>query len=211
MMNRFKLSLLVCLCVPAGASQAELFQPDAAVASSEFSSSYDIGNAIDGSALSADFTPDSVHGDYQVNNHWTTRANETIGEFADFLFDDSKTIGTFHFWNHRSNVISANSLYEITEFDLQLFNEEGDELFALIGATAVGETAVAQSYTFAPVDDVARVRFTVRNTQGDEQGISRRFTGFGEVAFEAVPEPSSGVLLFSALGMLAARRRARRS
>lgn len=215
-MYKMKIAVLACLCVPSFASHAALFQPDSATASSEFDNRYDIGNTIDASALPSNFTPLSAHGDYQVDNHWTTKANETIGEFADFNFDTPVTIGTFHMWNHRSttSTIASNDLYEVTLFDLQLFDSNDQQLFELLGVTAVGETAVAQSYGFSPVNGVSRVRFTVRNTQGDQQGIGTRYTGLAEVAFEptnVVPTPSAAALLAPGLALLTSRRRTRRA
>lgn len=186
-----------------------LFQPDSATATSEFNSLYDIGNAIDGSGLPAGFAPTDAHANYSANNHWTTQANQVPGNaVATFFFDSPVTIGTFFMWNHRSNSISSNSNYEVTNFDLELFDNTGGSLFLLEDITALGETPTAQAFGFTPVADVSSVKFTVNANQG--LGINNpNYTGVGEVAFSEtqVPEPASVALL--GLGSLLISRRSK--
>jgi hypothetical protein len=194
----------------APSAQADLFSPDTATASSQWSGTYDIGNTIDGSGLPTDFGPDDAHANYAGHNHWTTSSGRTVGEFADFGFNAPTTVGTFHVWNHRSNNIASNDDYAVARFDLELFDADDNLLFELLDQSIAPAVAIAQSYTFAPVDDVSRVRFTVVQSQQELQAPpnSTRITGLAEVAFEAVPEPSSLALLAAGSALLACRRRA---
>lgn len=197
-------AVIVSLLVGASVAQAQLFQPDGATASSEFSSSYDVLQAIDGSGLPLNFTPNSVHATYAVGNHWTTVARDLHNDgnaWANFLFNTDRTIGTFHLWNHLSNGVAADPGYAVTLFDLRFFDAADTEIGSMIGLTAQPNVSIAQSYAFAPIDGVRRVQFTIRANNG-----SPNYTGVGEVAFESVPAPASaGLLAFAA--MAAGRRR----
>lgn len=198
-----RIATVLCSCALASVASAQLFQPDSATATSTFSASYDIGNTIDGSGLPANFTPADAHANYAVNNHWTT-ASGALGAnnaAASFFFTSPVTIGTFHMWNHRSNVIAADPGYAVTRFDLRLFDSSNNEIFSLLNQTATPNVAIAQSYLFAPVANVSRVDFRVLANNGSTQ-----YTGLAEVAFEAVPTPGA-LALMGLGGLLAARRR----
>lgn len=187
----------------ASVASAQLFQPNSATATSEFSSLYDIGNTIDGSGLPANFTPTDAHANYAVNNHWTTRSGalNANNAAASFLFNTPVTIGTFHMWNHRSNNIAADPGYAVTRFDLRLFDSSNNEIFSLLNQTATPNVAIAQSYLFAPVANVSRVDFRVLANNG-----SNNYTGLAEVAFESIPTPGA-LALMGFGGILATRRR----
>lgn len=184
----------------AATGHAQLFQPDSATASSTFSGSYDIGNAIDGSGLPAGFGPADAHADYATHNHWTTQRDPATPVTADLFFDLPVTIGTLHLWNHRSNNIADDPFYGVRMFNLAFF-DAGDALLGeLTGLSAERDIAVAQSYLFAPVDGVSRVRFTITENHGS------RLYGFAEVAFEAVPSPT-GAAVLGLSGLALSRRR----
>lgn len=201
------LILLLGAAVP-GAVSAALFQPDSATASSTFSSLYDISNTIDGSGLPANFAPNDLHADYVAHNHWTTAANQVPGATANYFFDSAVTIGTFHLWNHRSNVIAANAAYGVTLFDLILRDDDGNQLFGLLDQSAQTGVASAQSYGFAAVAGVYQVDFIIKsNLRFDLGGASPNYTGLAEVAFSAaspVPLPAGMWLLGSAMVALGA-------
>lgn len=207
-MYRAMASVAVCLgcCAASVPASVQLFQPDGATATSEFSIYYDIGNAIDGSGLPPDFGPSDAHADYVADNHWTTAANQVPGAAASFFFDTPQTIGAFYLWNHRSNVIASNPHYEVTRFDLELFDAASNSLRLLDNLTAVGESATAQEFVFSPTGNVSRVVFTIESNQGFEQGADPNYTGVGEVAF-AVPEPSAALGGLGAAFLLLRRRR----
>jgi hypothetical protein len=190
-------------CTVTSIASAQIFQPDSATATSTFSSLYDIGNTIDGSGLPVNFTPSSSHANYAVNNHWTTTSGALAADNAkaSFFFDSPVTIGTFHMWNHRSNVIAADPGYAVTRFDLRIFDADNNELFALLNQTATPNVAIAQSFAFLPVANASRVDFRVRANNGSTQ-----YTGLAEVAFEAIPTPGTAALLGMA-GLIVGRRR----
>lgn len=198
-----RIATVLCSCALASVATAQLFQPDSATATSEFSASYDIGNVIDGSGLPAGFTPASVHSTYVQNNHWTT-ASGALGAnnaAASFFFNSPVTIGTFHMWNHLSNGVASDPGYAVTSFDLRLFDAGNNEIFSLLNQSATPNVAIAQSFLFAPVANVSRVDFRILANNG-----STRYTGLAEVAFEAVPTPGA-LALMGFGGLLAARRR----
>ena len=202
-MIRIASVLLVAGALTSVAS-AQLFQPNSATATSEFSASYDILNTIDGSGLPVNFTPASVHATYAVNNHWTTRpgALGNNNAAASFFFTAPVTIGTFHMWNHLSNGVAADPGYAVTRFDMRLFDSSNNELFALLNQSAVPNVFTAQSFTFSPVANVSRIDFRVLANNG-----SPNYTGLAEVAFESIPSP--GALALLGLGGLVATRRRR--
>lgn len=185
------------VCVPAS---AELFQPVAGVASSEFSGSYDIGNTIDGSGLVGGLSLDATHADYGVHNHWTTR-RDAQDVNAVFEFDEDKTVARFVLWNHRSNVIADDPNYAVRVFDLTFFDANDTQLGSLTGLTAEQDEPAAQLYDFAALQGVRSVRIDIVENYGS------RLSGFGEVAFSSVPAPGSAAVLAATPLVLARRRR----
>lgn len=209
-MNK-KLILVALSVTGAAVAQAQLFQADSATAGSTFNSLYTINNTINGTGLPANFGLSDAHAAYSNasgGNHWTTLSG-AIGNgtaWAKFFFDSEVTIGTFHMWNHQSNGgLASNPNYDVTSFDLVLKDEGGNELFSLLGATALEDITVAQSYAFAPVSGVREVEFTILSNANNNQS----YTGLAEVAFEAVPEPATMTLLgLGAAALLGRRKRA---
>ncbi len=161
------------------AAQPTIFQPDSATAGSEFSGSYDIGNAIDLSGMS-DLCVTASHSTYVQNNHWTTKAGAINAgtAFANFFFDEDTTIGSFLLWNHRSDGVAADPGYAVTSFDLRLYDVGDNVLYESLSTPALPNTPTVQTYNFAPVDGVRRVEFVVLTNNG-----SPNYTGVAEVAF----------------------------
>lgn len=205
--------LLAAALLPTLAS-ANLIRPDAAVAGSEFSAAYDIGNAIDGSGLPAGFGLDDLHATYTTNNHWTT-ANGAIAAglaWAEFSFDELQTIGQFHLWNHRSNGVASNPYYAVTQFDLVFKDAAGEVLVSLDDLSAVGGlgTGAAQTFAFAPVSGVKTVRLVIDANSTPQGWTGVNYTGVAEVAFSAtspVPEPATALMAAGGLVALLLRRR----
>lgn len=185
------------LLLPSVAHGVIIFQPDTATASSEFSSSFDVGNAIDGSGLPVEFTIDDAHADYAVNNHWTTASNPSFPVSAILGFNTPVTIGQFFLWNHRSNIIANDAFYEVIQFDLILRDSGGNDLLTLNDLTATGDTAFAQVYDLPLTSGVSSVEFLIDANQGSS------FTGVAEFAFTSIPEPSSALLLLASSGLMA--------
>jgi hypothetical protein len=162
-------------------AQAQFVRPNGAAATSEFSSLYTAGNAINGSGLPVGFGPNSAHADYATNNHWTTATNQTIGQSATFTFTTPRTLGAFHMWAHRSNNIASNPDYEVTLFDLVFRNSASSTIATFSNVSALPNVAVAQTYALPRIDNVASVQFIVRATVN---GNTSPFTGLAEVAFD---------------------------
>jgi hypothetical protein len=201
-MKTHTLILLASLAVTLSA-RAALIIPDTATASSEFNANYLAVNTINGSGMPIGYDTDSAHADYAVLNHWTTSTGDVIGAWIDWGFDTPATLGQIFIWTHRSNNIAVNSSYSPTRFDLELF-DDADVSLLLWENVALGiDTEFAQGFTFpAIIDDVSRVRFTVLETPEPTS-----FTGLAEVAFTAVPEPSSTLLLGAGFSLLLLRSR----
>jgi hypothetical protein len=158
---------------------AGIIRPTGATALSEFSASYDIGNVIDGSGLPAAFGPNTLHAAYAVDNHWTTEAG-ALGAGraqATFSFKHPVALDAFHLWNHRSNLIAADSSYGVTTFDLVLRDPNGSALLSLLNQTAAQLVSYAQTYTFPTTGPVSSVDFIVVSNGGSP------YTGLAEVAF----------------------------
>ena len=178
-----------------------LLTPTSATAFSEFSSSFDIGNTIDGSGLPGGFGLSDLHADYGAHNHWTTTNSSAVSsQFAIFNFTTGQSLTRFYLWNHRSNVIANSPNYYVTQFDL-VFRDAGDATITSVDdLTAVGGTAAVQSYSFPQVDNVFSVLFGIDTNAGDP------LTGIAEARFGlvAVPEPATTGLLLAVAGLFAA-------
>lgn len=175
-------------------SLADFIQPDTAVASSEFISGFDgrAVNTINGSGLPAGFGPADVHADYGSGNHWTTLSGNPTEQFIIWGFAIPQFLDTIYIWNHLSTVPPANnSGYDVTLFDLTLFDSSDNVLLALTGINLAPDTATSQSFVFGPTAGVSSVRFDIRAVQNS----STQFTGLAEVGFNVVPEPPSLLLL----------------
>lgn len=182
---------------------AAFIQPSSAVGSSEFTAGFNAAavNTIDGSGLPAGFGPDTVHAAYASGNHWTTATGTTpLSQFITWGFSAPQTLEAMYVWNHRSTPPPAtNSGYDVTLFDLTLFDASDNVLLVLNDQALAPDTATAQTVSFGrPVAGVSRVRFDIEGVQS-----STTFTGLAEVGFDAVaaaPEPGSVALL--GLGLL---------
>lgn len=183
------------LACSASLSLAQLFQPDSAVASSEFNSLYDIGNTIDGSGLPAVFSFTTPHATYVGNNHWTTGSNPTNPN-ATFFFDEAKTIRQFFLWNHRSNGVASDPNYAAKRFTLTFFDADGNELSAVEDLSADQNVAYAQLYAFGAVEGVRSVRVDILENYGSQ------YWGFAEVAFSPTVLACSGADAAPPLGVL---------
>jgi hypothetical protein len=181
------LALSVSLAAPFSA-HADIVRATSATATSEFSSSYDIAQTIDGSGLPANFGLLDPHATYTPGNHWTTATNRTIGESATFSFTNPSPVGGFHMWGHRSNGVANNPHYAVTRFDLVLRNAAGTVLATIPNLVGVPNVLTAQTYAFTVVENVKTVQFIVRATANNN---SSPFTGLAEVLFDTCITASS--------------------
>ncbi|MCC5824427.1 MAG: hypothetical protein LAT64_14550 [Phycisphaerales bacterium] len=188
------LSVLV-LSVCVSSSLGQLFQPDSAVASSEFSSSYLIGNTIDGSGLPGVWSFNTPHATYVQNNHWTTQFG-AVDPNATFFFDEPKTIRQFFLWNHRSNGVAADPNYAVKRFTLTFFDGDGEVLATVEDLPAEQNVARAQLYAFEVVEGVRSVRVDILENYGSP------YKGFAEVAFSPTVLACNGADLAPPVGIL---------
>lgn len=179
--------------------EAGLIQPNSAVASTEFTAGFDgrAVNTINGAGLPPGFGPTDAHAAYASGNHWTTTGGPPTAAFITWSFTTPQVLDTIYLWNHQSTLpTAANSGYDVTLFDLTLFDSSNTVLLTWNDVGLAPDTATAQSFSFGgPIAGVSSVRFDVEAVQS-----SLSFTGLGEVGFNsvgaaAVPEPSS-LLLF---------------
>ncbi|MDE5088136.1 MAG: PEP-CTERM sorting domain-containing protein [Trichodesmium sp. St15_bin1_1] len=178
---------------------AAFIQPDTATASSEYSSNFLAEYTIDGSGLPVGFDQNDLHGPYTFgNNHWTSASGTTpTDQFIEWGFDNPQTLGTIYIWNHQSTKPPANNRgYDVTLFDLTLFDESDNVLLSLNDVSLLPDSNEAQALLFGSViSNVSTVLFEIEAVQS-----SPNYTGLAEVGFDttAVPEPSSilGVSIF---------------
>jgi hypothetical protein len=211
------IGLLTAAAVTAAVAEAATIQPTSVTASSEFIIGFDGAavHTIDGSGLPIGFTPASTHDAYASGNHWTTNSGTVpSASFINWFFAAPQTLDRMYVWNHQSTTpTAANPGYDVTQFDLTLFDAGDNVLLAISNVLLAPDTATSQTILFgAVIANVSRVLFDIDTVQS-----STTFTGLAEVAFEtatpggpgSVPEPATMTLLgLSAVAALAARRRA---
>jgi hypothetical protein len=172
----------------ASATAHALIIPDTVSASSEFNANYLAINTINGSGLPAGYDETSAHANYSTGNHWTTSAGDVTSAFITWGFNTPQSLGGIYIWTHRSNIIAANPGYEPTLFDLTLRDAGSNILLFLDDITMAPDTANAQFFSFgAAFANVSSVRFDVEAVQNP----ASTYTGLAEVAFTAIPEPTT--------------------
>jgi hypothetical protein len=206
----FKQILVLALIVGANSAvNGDVVQPNSALASSEFSSSYAAENTINGSGMSTIFDETDTHQFYTAGNHWTT-ASSTLPEDAWILwgFNSGQSLDGMFVWNHLSNNIASNPGYEPVLADLTLLDSSDNVLLFMDDVSLTPDTGgVAEFISFGfIVDNVSSVRFEVEAVQS-----SSDFTGLAEVGFRtaAIPEPSSTVVILAGCMALAGVNRRR--
>jgi len=198
-----------------GSAQAFTFSADTATASSVFSSSYAAANTINGSGMPDPFGIADAHAIYVPGNHWTTRANQTIGEHITWGFDDPVTLGSLYIWNHLSTAggggVAANPHYAPTIFDLEIFDPTDALIGSLTGGTLQHDVSTAQAIDLGAIyNNVGSVKFTIKETRAEVVGYTfTRYSGLAEVLFSSesvtvVPLPAAGWLFLTGLFALAA-------
>ncbi len=184
-------NLAVAALFLTAAASAQLIRPDGATATSEFSSSYLVLNAINGTGLPTNFSPTDAHATYSTNNHWTTRFGQTIGHSATFTFNAPQSIGGFYMWAHRSNGVASNPYYAVTRFDLVFRDSGGTTLATLPDLVGIPDIASAQTLPFPIVSNVSSIQFIVRATNNNN---ASPYTGLAEVAFSPCIAASQATL-----------------
>lgn len=214
---RLTIAIAVASLLVVGQAQAAVFKPTGAAASSIFDGNYVAENTIDASGLTGDGTDIAeAHDDYTAaggGNHWTTAFGTTpLTQWIDWTFTTPVTMGAAYIWNHQSDGGLANNAgYDVTLFDLTLFDASNNILLALDNQLLAPNSAFAQRIDFSLISNVSRVRFDIEAVQS-----SPDFTGLAEVAFDnqsflapAVPEPASWLMMITGFGLTGAAMRRR--
>ena len=214
---------IVAILVSAGrADAAVILSPVGATASSEFSSTFDIGNTIDQSGLSSGFTSgitdfdaylatNPTHTLVAANFEWFTPSGVTTATVT-YDLGAIVSIDRIALWNEESSGVGNVNV---------LFSTDGVTFVPnTLGITPVnnpiGSDYPAQVFALS-AGSTRYVQLSISQCPQAEPGAFPG-CGIGEVAFSSggaqqqVPEPSS-MLLFgtAAVGAIAARRRVRRS
>ena len=166
-------------------ADGSFIQPDTAVASSEFSSSFQATYTIDGSGLSDPLLgSNAIHDPYSYDNHWTSaRGTAPRDQLIDWGFNTPQNLDEIYIWNHQSTPGFANNPgYDVTLFDLTLFDAADNILLTLDDVALQPDTNAAQTFSFGQtVANVSRVRFEIEDVQS-----STNYTGLAEVGFRGV-------------------------
>ena len=201
--------LLVAVASPL---QAAFVQPDTASASSFHSAPYVAENTINGSGLSGAADETSTHAPYSSasgGNHWTTAGGTATDADITWGFSSAQTLYGMYVWNHQSNGgLASNPNYDVTLFDLTVFDSGLNVLLSLNDVSLAPDTATAQFFDFGgALNNVSSVLFEIEAIQG-----SSPFTGLAEVGFEteaiAVSSPATlSLIATAAFGLLLRSRR----
>lgn len=198
------------------ASAAVIISPTGATATSEFSSSFDIGNTIDQSGLFTGFTDGVTDFDVylasnplnslsSLNDDWFSAAGDTAPTVV-YDLGSAMTIDRFALWNEESAGIGV--------FDLSVSLDNVAFTSVLTGVTPFDNPGGSDypAEVFALGNQFAR--FIKLDISGCPQplGVGGDSCGIGEVAFSRreVAEPATLTLFgLGLLGLGAARRRHR--
>ena len=157
-----------------------------------------LANTVNGAGLSA-LTLTATHAATSSSNSWISASGTLIGNVT-FDLGGLFVVDSFSFWNQNGGGPGSAGSTGIQGVQV-LTSTNGVTFTPLAGgpsafAQVSGSTNLPpQIFTFAPVA-ATQFRFQVLSNYGDTAQ-----TGFGEVGFDAVPEPSTAALL--ALGVAA--------
>lgn len=167
----------------------------------------DITNTVNGTGLSA-LSLTATHSQTSTSNSWVSSGAILTGNVI-FDFGSTYFVDSFSFWNQNGGGPGANGVTGIQGVAVST-SLDGISYTPLVGgptqfSQVVGSTALApEIFNFAAVN--ARFfQFTITSNWGDPSE-----TGFAEVGFDAVPEPTTLSLMSIGALALVLRLRARR-
>lgn len=176
---------------------------------------YRIDNIINGSGLSSPFVSgvtdfstyiasNPTHLGSVAANVWASQTGTNTGH-VDFDLGGQKTIAAFALWNAAQNSISRVATFNLlASADATFTNTINLGSFAT-NTSGFSGAVQAQVFTFSATD-AAFVRMQITSTAAPG---GNNVASMGEVAFSAVPEPSSAMLVGSGILLALVRRRTR--
>ena len=206
-MRTLPMGLSVCAIVSSVSSLAFATRISTVTATTTMGSGFgtNLANTVNGVGLSAP-TLTATHAGTAPNNSWVSLAPATTGQVT-FNLGGSFPVDGFSFWNQNGGGPGASGSTGIRNVNV-LSSTDGVTFFPILGAPTTfaqvpGTTALPPEVFTFPAVTATHIRFNILNNYGDAQ------TGFGEVGFNAVPEPAGGALLVVGIAGALARRRAR--
>ena len=137
-------------------------------------------------------------------NHWRSAFGTLTGN-VDFDLGGLFEINSMAFWN-----IGSNSSISVVDFTLLADDNSAFTSPTNLGSFTADTNTGHQSAVLAEVFDFATISASHFRMQITSNNGGTDFTGIGEVAFEAVPEPSTFVLALMGILMLSSHGRRRR-
>jgi hypothetical protein len=185
----------------APASAQELITPTGAIASSQYSGSYDAGNLIDDSALSgtAPHTIGDTHTAALVDTAWLS-SGATLPQTVTFDLGSSYLLTDMHIWQYANGTANYSKDIKVQFSTTGTGGAFGSDVDITLANGA--NTVSAQTFAIPSITANA-VKFTITSRAGGPG----QYVGLSEVKFSAIPEPGSALL--GALGLLMLLRRRR--
>jgi hypothetical protein len=183
------------------ANAALVITPTGAIASSQYSGSYDAGNLIDDSALSgtAPHTIGDTHTAALVDTAWLS-ANETLPQTVTFDLGSSYLLTDMHIWQYANGTANYSKDIKVQFSTTGTGGAFGSDVDITLANGA--NTVSAQTFAIPSITANA-VKFTITTREGGPGN----YVGLSEVKFSAIPEPGSALLGGLGLLMLLRRRR----
>ena len=209
-MRMLSMGLAVCAIVSSVSSLAFATRISTVTATTTMGSGFgtNLANTVNGVGLSS-LSLTATHEGTTPANSWVSLAPATTGQVT-FNLGGLFPVDGFSFWNQNGGGPGAAGSTGIQGVNI-LSSTDGSTFVPIPGAPTIftqqpGTTAVPPQFITFPTVTATHFRFNILSNWGDAQ------TGFGEVGFNAVPEPAAGALLLVGVaGTLSRRARCHRA